>query len=200
MAVPAEEMVPAVAVKLALVEPAGTVTEPCTGSRALLLDSPTAAPPLGAILESVTVQDVDCPELRLVGEQVRPVNAIGAAREINTALLPLYVAETFARLSELIDPAVAVKLTVVDPAGTVTEAGTGSSALSLESKTLAPPAGAALERVTVQTVDCPEKRVEGTQFKPVKLCATRPGTVTANKPTNLNVTSRFTKEFVTRLS
>ena len=69
VAVAAAEVVPAVAVKLAEVEPAGTLTEACTGSSTLLLDRPTVAPPVGAPPESVTVQDVACPEPKLVGLQ-----------------------------------------------------------------------------------------------------------------------------------
>ncbi len=46
-------------------------------------------------------------------------------------------------------PAVAVKVLVVDPAATVTEAGTVNSALLLDSVTDAPPAGAACDNVTV---------------------------------------------------
>ncbi len=64
---------PAIAVKLALKEFAGTVTEPCTESWELLLERPTAAPLLGAALDSVTVQRVDCPEPKLVGLHVRLV-------------------------------------------------------------------------------------------------------------------------------
>jgi hypothetical protein len=44
-----------VAVKLVLVEPADTVTEAGTVKAALLLDRATAAPPLGAAADSVTV-------------------------------------------------------------------------------------------------------------------------------------------------
>ena len=62
----AAEVVPAVAVKLAEVEPAGTLTEACTGSSTLLLDRPTVAPPVGAPPESVTVQEVACPKPQVV--------------------------------------------------------------------------------------------------------------------------------------
>jgi hypothetical protein len=48
---------------------------------------------------------------------------------------------------------VAVKVAVVAAAATVTEAGTVSAGLLLESATEAPPAGAALVRVTVQVED-----------------------------------------------
>jgi hypothetical protein len=47
-------------------------------------------------------------------------------------------------------PAVAVKAAVVEPAATVTDAGTVNAVLFEESVTAAPPATAALERVAVQ--------------------------------------------------
>src|ERR1017187_1963302 len=61
-------MVPAVAVKVAEVEPAGTVTEAATSSRALLPDRDTAVPPLGAAWASATVQVELAPETRLAGK------------------------------------------------------------------------------------------------------------------------------------
>lgn len=70
-------MVPAVAVKLAVKAPAGTVTEGGTGSSPLVLDSVTAAPPLGAAPERVTEQPVDCLELRLLGLQAKPATVGG---------------------------------------------------------------------------------------------------------------------------
>jgi hypothetical protein len=50
----------------------------------------------------------------------------------------------------------AVKVAVVEPAGTVTLAGTGSTPLSFELKvTKAPPVGAAVLNVTVPVVEVP---------------------------------------------
>ncbi len=60
-------------------------------------------------------------------------------------------------------PAVAVNVAVVLPAATVTEGGTARAWLSTDSETLAPPAAAALERVTVQVLVAPEGRVVGEQ-------------------------------------
>ena len=60
--------VPAVAVKVADVDPAGIVTDAATGSVALLLDRDTAVPPVGAAWASATVQVDLAPEVRLVGE------------------------------------------------------------------------------------------------------------------------------------
>jgi hypothetical protein len=47
---------------------------------------------------------------------------------------------------------VAVKVALVDPAATVTEAGTPAEALLLDRLTLAPPPGAAAVSVTVQVL------------------------------------------------
>ena len=55
-------MTPAVAMKLPVVAPAATVVEAGTVSNTLLLDTETAAPPVGAAFESVTVH-VLLPEL-----------------------------------------------------------------------------------------------------------------------------------------
>jgi len=63
--------VPAFAVKLAVVAPAATVTEAGTVSAVVLLSERlTTVPPLGAVVESVTVQvDVD-PDVTLAGAQL----------------------------------------------------------------------------------------------------------------------------------
>ena len=53
-------MAPAVALKVALATPAVTVTEAGTvSSDGLLFDRLTRAPPVGAALDSITVQDVE---------------------------------------------------------------------------------------------------------------------------------------------
>ena len=64
---------PAVAVKLPVVAPAGTLTDAGTVKVALLLERPTAEPPLGAAPDRVIVQvDVD-PETSAVGEHCTAV-------------------------------------------------------------------------------------------------------------------------------
>jgi len=56
-----------VAVKLAVVEPAATVTEVGTVSAALLSESATLEPPVGAACDNVTVQVALPPELTVAG-------------------------------------------------------------------------------------------------------------------------------------
>ena len=58
---------PAVALKLAELAPDATVTDAGTGRAGLLLETDTTAPPLGAVLESVTVHAVLAPGPMLLG-------------------------------------------------------------------------------------------------------------------------------------
>jgi hypothetical protein len=64
---------------------------------------------------------------------------------------------------DVIVPAVAVKVPVVAPAATVTEAGAVKSPLLLETETEAPPDGAAADRVTVQVDVPPVPRLDSVQ-------------------------------------
>ena len=62
-------MAAVVALKVAVLEPAATVTDAGVVSSALLLESPTAVPPVGAALVRVTVQVLVALDARLVGLQ-----------------------------------------------------------------------------------------------------------------------------------
>jgi hypothetical protein len=77
------DTVPAVATKLAVVEPLDTVTVPGTVRAAALLDSVTTAPPLPAAFDRVTTQVDVPPELRLVGEQLSDAKAGGVATSVS---------------------------------------------------------------------------------------------------------------------
>ena len=70
------------AVNVAVVAAAATVTDVGTVSNALLLESDTEEPPVGAALVSVTVQLLEafCP--KLVGAQARLETSTGATRLI----------------------------------------------------------------------------------------------------------------------
>jgi hypothetical protein len=70
----------AVALNVAVVAPAVTVTDAGTISTALLLASVTLDPPAGAAWVSVTVQMLTALCARLVGLQARPETSTGASR------------------------------------------------------------------------------------------------------------------------
>ena len=133
----------------AIVTDAGTVT-----AEAALLERVTMEPPVGAALESVTVQDVVEDAARVVLVHCSEVRVIGAVIVRVTVLLePLRVAVMVGVWSEVTAAAVAVKVAVVAAAATVTDAGTVTAEVALlERVTREPPVGAALDRVTVQDV------------------------------------------------
>ena len=82
-------MVPAVAVKLPMVEPAGILTEPGTFSKVELLDRVTAAPPVGAAPDSTTLQFEVEPLPRLNALQVNELITSGPSENTVAALVPL---------------------------------------------------------------------------------------------------------------
>jgi hypothetical protein len=141
-----------VAVKLAVVAPAGTVKLAGTVTADSLLATLTANPPLCAAEFSVTVQlSVPAPVIDPL-TQVSPLNT-GAAvpncrAKVLAALLALAVRVTVSAV--LTEETVAVKLAVVAPAATVTEAGTVTAELLLARLTASPPLSAAEFSVTVQ--------------------------------------------------
>ncbi len=87
--------VPAVAVKLAAVAPAETVTEAGTVSAALFEESATEAPPVSAARDRVTVQVVLPLEATELGEHDRPETAGGGGVTVTVVVaLPFKVAVT----------------------------------------------------------------------------------------------------------
>ena len=76
-------IVPAVAVNVAAVALAATVTDDGTVSSELLSDTVTAVPPEGAALDSVTVHVLFPAEVRLVGVQLSEVSDNGGTRPID---------------------------------------------------------------------------------------------------------------------
>jgi hypothetical protein len=155
-----------VAVNWALLDPAGTVTLPGSVTLALLSDSVTANPPVGAVSFSVTVQ-VDVPgALTLAGVQDRPLSTVAAFRLTEAvAVWPLQLAVTVAVWSLLNVPAVAVNVPLLDPVPIVMLEGSLSRPRLLDNATVAALV-AALVSVTVQVALCPLSRVPGVQFKP----------------------------------
>ena len=98
-----------------------------------------------------------CDELAAVAE--RPDGTEGACVSAGAINVMELVLDTLPRVAVMtavwLDDtalAVAVKLAVVAPAGTVTEAGTARAELLSERLTVVPPLGAACDKVTVQLI------------------------------------------------
>jgi hypothetical protein len=127
-------------VKAVDVAPAATVTEAGTISEALLPERAMTLPPVGAGWLRATVQLAAAPEFTLVGLQAKAVTSVGATR-VKLAVWeePLRVAVTVAVCVVAMAPRLAVKVVEVLLAGTVTDAGTVSAVLLLESPTVLPP-------------------------------------------------------------
>jgi hypothetical protein len=158
--------VPAVTVKLAAVEPAATVTEPGTVNEALLAESATVPPPVGAACDNVTTHVELLPELTVVGAHWRFVTVTAAGVTVSAAVVdvPFNDAVTVAAWLEVTVPAVAVKLALVPLAGTVTDVGMVKALPFFERLTTVPPLGDAIESVTLQVVACPEVTVAGAHW------------------------------------
>ena len=120
-------MVPAVAVKFADEDPAGTITEADTLTIGLLLESDTIAPPAGAGWAKVTVQVEVLDEFRLVG--LHATLCRGFARTTDM-LPPVPLAETLL-------PLAAAATTPVTPIVTVPEAALESVTLTTANVPLA---------------------------------------------------------------
>ena len=146
---------------------AGTFTEAGTVTAELLLESATVVPPLGEALERVTVHELVEPHATLVGLQATDETVIAGAVIVMLAVAELPFKEAVMVADWLLEmvPAVAVKLPVLLEAATATEAGTAREELLLESATVVPPLGAALERVTVHELPAPDASVVGLQAR-----------------------------------
>src|SRR2546426_22546 len=145
-----------VTVNVALVAPAGTVTLPLTGTlaTALLLKRVTTAPPVGAAALKVTVPVEDAGPITLVGlsASVESVTGGGGAgsETVSSAVLvrPPKEAEIVMVVDVVTEVVVTLKLAVVDPAATVTLAGTvATTVLLLERVTAVAAEGAGLPGV-----------------------------------------------------
>jgi hypothetical protein len=112
-------------------------------------------PPVGAGAAIVTVPSEVSPLRIETGLTDRLVGKIGfTVRPALTLTPPLDAVRTTA-VAEVTVPAVAVNEAVVVPCRTVTEAGTDTTGLELESVMVTPPVGAGVAIVTVPCVVCP---------------------------------------------
>ena len=154
--------VPVVAVNVAVVAPALTRTEAGTATAVLLSASATEEPPVGAACDNVTVQVELAPETTVAGAHCTDETAICGGVTVMEVVIELPPSDTVtgSLWLEVTVVAVAVKVALLEPAATITEAGmvkAGGSAMAM----LAPPLGAAVERVTVQVAAAPETRLVG---------------------------------------
>ena len=119
----------AVAVKLAVVAPPFTATVAGTVAEALLVDRPMLAPPVGAAALRVTVQALVPGVATEAGVQLRLAGwTSGLTVMLAVRLTPAADAVMVAVVELETDPAVAVKVLLVDPEATVTVAGTVTAA------------------------------------------------------------------------
>jgi branched-subunit amino acid aminotransferase/4-amino-4-deoxychorismate lyase len=137
----------AVAVNVADVESAGTITEAGTGSAVGSFDNNvTVLPPAGAAWVKATVQVVEAPDVKLAGvhaSEDTPGLLLLVTVTAPVALAPS-VAVTVTVWDVATEPAVAVNVVEFVVAGTVAEAGTGNAVMLFDdSATILPPAGAA---------------------------------------------------------
>jgi hypothetical protein len=148
----------ALTVNVALVRPAGTTTLLGTvASTVLPLESVTTAFPVGAAARSVTVAVDEAGPMTVPGLKVTDETARDTTR--NTVVLtvvPPEEAETLTPVVCVTGWVLAVKSTLVWPAGTVTLPGTVTSdVLALANATTVPPLGAAPFNVTVPVPGVP---------------------------------------------
>lgn len=164
LAAPLLLMVPAVALKVPVADPAVIILADGTVKLGLLLASVTTLQPEGTGLFKVIAQVLIIFEVKLPGLQVTEDTAKPVARlKVTLFELPFNVAVTAAAWLLLTVLVVALKVVEVDPAPTMAEVGVVSVALLSDKATVAPPVGATLLRVIVQVLEALGPRVVGLQ-------------------------------------
>ena len=139
------EVTAAVAIgNVAVVVPAGTLTDAgTTATDVRPLDSATTIPAAGAGPFRVTVPTDGFPPFTLVGSRMSDVNMGAATVKVARRVVPRYVADILGDAFVATGLVVAVKVAVLAPANTVTDAGTWAAAVLLDvNVTTAPPTGA----------------------------------------------------------
>lgn len=153
----------ALALKVAVLEFALTVSEAGMESNAGLAVRVTGIPPEGAAEDSVTVQDVLAPETTVVGEQESLDTVTGDPISGKVVVLDAKFRVAVMAADWFVNrvPVVALNCAEVAAPPTVTEAGTVRLPLLLTRLTGAPPPGAAWVNVTVQVLLAFEPRLDG---------------------------------------
>ena len=157
-----------VAVKVAVVAPAATVTDAGTVAAEVLLDeSATTKPSAGAALLRVTVPVEVVAPVTVVGFKVRPVRVGAVTARVAVEVAPPPAAEIVAVALVATATDVTVKVAVVAPDGMVTDAGTVAAALFEVNVTTKPFGPAALLIVTVPVEGVPPTTDVGLSVRPV---------------------------------
>jgi hypothetical protein len=157
------------ALKPAVDPPAGIGTEAGTLTCGLLLASDTFTPPCPAGPLKDTVQVLEVPTVRVSGVQVteeREDWLVTASEKVTDEPAKLAV-----RIADPAEDPVAVKIALVVPDGTVTDAGTDAEELPLANATATPPEGAVVDRYIVQVAVAPGAIDPGMQDKLDKVTA-----------------------------
>jgi hypothetical protein len=151
------------AVKAPLTAPPRTVTLDGTAAAPLFEASATDTPPVGAARLSVTVPVAFAAPYRLAGASPTESSAGGGAvtRRFAVLLAPANVAVMLAVASVFTGVVVTVKLAVINPAATVTLAGTETAAMLEETGRETPPDPAAAVSVTVPVIAAPPWTLDG---------------------------------------
>jgi hypothetical protein len=140
-------------VNVPVLAPAATVAVAGTEAAALLLESATTRPPAGATEFSVIVPVIAAdPPTTAVGLRARPLGPMTLTTTLADFVDPFSVDVRVTVLAVATACDITVAVAIVDPAGTVTVAGTESAGSLLASDTDTPPTGAATFRVTVAVV------------------------------------------------
>jgi len=159
-------------VNVPVVAPAGTVAVPVTVAFGVLETKAIEAPPAPAGPFRVRVPVAAVPPVTVAGEMVSPVSVAGLIVKVpvfdTVPWLPVIVTGV-----AVATPLVVIEnVPVVEPAGTVTEAG-GVALLELEVRLIvAPPVGAAADSVTVPVADVPPVTEAGATVRPVSCAET----------------------------
>ena len=157
-----------VMLNVAVVAPAGTVTLAGTVAEVLLEARFTTAPPVGAAVPRVTVPVDGEPPTTLVGDRVKPANAIGLIVSEVLTLTP----EAVAVIVEVdtVETAEVETVNVVEkvPGLTVMDAGTEAEPVALR-LTTTPFTPATPLKVTVPTEVLPPTTVLGLTVTPVRV-------------------------------
>ena len=153
---------PVVAVNVADEAPARTVTLPGTVTEGPLLDRVTTVPPKGAGPFKMTVPVDEIPPNTVAG--LRETDCIPSVKAFTVSVVVFVVPPVAEIVTGVLTPTAVVlipNVAVVDPAGTVTLAGTVAAALLLDNAMGQPPAGAGAFNVTVPVAAYPPLIVDG---------------------------------------